>query len=574
MSIQLSPGVSISEIDLTTVVPSSIATVGAFAGNATWGPGNTFYTVDSETTLVSVFGEPNSNTYLDFFTAADFLAYSNNLQFVRALSPNTFNATANTSGPSIQIPNEEIYSTEYMLLDNQNKYGPFVARYAGALGNSIKIDVFDSSDVNAFSNWEFSGFFNGPPSTSSHVLNSGGANDEFHMVITDANGAISGSKGTILEIYPFMSKSSNAIDDNGISTFYKNVLLSKSQYIYSVDPIDYANTKSTWGSTSTTNFARTSVANTTFVLSGGVDAPLTDADYIAAFSKFANKTSIDVGLVLTAAASITLQQYIIDNIVTPTGSLVGRSGDSMAFISPPYNAVVNQPGMEVSNIRAWNNALNRNSSYVFVDSGWKYIYDKYNNVYRYVPLNGDTAGLCVFTDAIADPWYSIAGLNRGAIKNAVKLAWNPNQTQRDQLYQMGINPVVSFPGQGTILFGDKTFVSKPSAFDRINVRRLFITLEKFISLSAQYSLFEFNDDFTRAQFVSMVTPYLRSVQGKRGITDFLVVCDSTNNTPQVIDNNQFVGSIFIKPARSINFIQLNFVAVATGVQFSVVTGAV
>jgi phage tail sheath protein FI len=219
-------------------------------------------------------------------------------------------------------------------------------------------------------------------------------------------------------------------------------------------------------------------------------------------------------------------------------------------------------------------SLSRSSSYVVADSGWKYQLDKYNNTYRWIPLNADIAGLCVYTDTVRDPWFSPAGLNRGAIKNCIKLAWNPSKTFRDTLYAAGVNPVVSLPGQGTVLFGDKTLQSKPSAFDRINVRRLFIVLEKAISTAAQFSLFELNDEFTRAQFVSLVSPFLRDIQGRRGITDFKVVCDSTNNTGQVIDSNQFVGDIYIKPARSINFIQLNFVAVATGVDFTTIVGVV
>jgi phage tail sheath protein FI len=246
--------------------------------------------------------------------------------------------------------------------------------------------------------------------------------------------------------------------------------------------------------------------------------------------------------------------------------------DCVAFLSPPQSAVVNQAGNESANIITWLGSLARSTSYAVVDSGWKYMYDKYNQTYRWIPLNGDIAGLCVYTDSVRDPWYSPAGFNRGAIKNVVRLAWNPSKTFRDVLYSNGVNPVVTFPGNGTVLFGDKTLQAKPSAFDRINVRRLFIVLEKAISLAAKYSLFEFNDDFTRAQFVAMVTPFLREVQGRRGITDFQVVCDTTNNTGQVIDSNQFVGDIYIKPARSINFIQLNFVAVATGVDFSTIIG--
>lgn len=574
MATQQSPGTSISEYDLTTVVPSAATTAGGFVGAAVWGPAEVIYQVADENNLVSKFGAPNTNTYVDFFTAASFLAYGNNLQFVRALNANSYNAQANTTGAGVQIANEEIYSIDYQPNGAQNAYGPFAARYAGSLGNSIRIDVFDSANTNAFSSWAYAGNFSVAPTTSSYVQNAGGANDEFHIIVTDAGGLFTGIKGSVLEVFPFVSKAIDAIDGNGQTTYYKNVLLNQSQYIYAIDPVDYANTSATWGKTSVTSFARTSNAATTVTLTNGTDAAVTDSDYMYGYGLLSNKDSVDVSLLMTGAADVTLQQYVIDNVVTPAGSLEGRSGDCVAFISPPYSAVVNQSGNETTNIKNWLNSLSRSSSYVVADSGWKYMYDKYNNVYRYVPLNGDIAGLCVYTDSVRDPWYSPAGFNRGAIKNVVKLAWNPKQTQRDTIYPLGVNPVVSFPGNGTVLYGDKTLQAKPSAFDRINVRRLFIVLEKSIALAAKYSLFEFNDSFTQAQFVALVSPFLRDVQGRRGIYDYRVVCDSTNNTPQVIDNNQFVGDIYIKPARSINFIQLNFIAVGTGVQFSEIAGAV
>ena len=243
---------------------------------------------------------------------------------------------------------------------------------------------------------------------------------------------------------------------------------------------------------------------------------------------------------MTGSANTPVQQYVIDNVVN-------SRADCVAFVSPPASDVVNNYGNEVASITTWAGQLARSSSYAVADSGWKYMFDKYNNVYRWIPLNGDIAGLCVYTDSVTAPWYSPAGYNRGNLKNVVKLAWNPNKTNRDQLYALGVNPVGTFPGQGTVLFGDKTLQSKPSAFDRINVRRLFIVLEKTIAQASQYS--------------------------RRGIYDFRVVCDSTNNTPQVVDANQFVGDIYIKPARSVNFIQLNFVAVRTGVDFTTVVAA-
>jgi phage tail sheath protein FI len=245
--------------------------------------------------------------------------------------------------------------------------------------------------------------------------------------------------------------------------------------------------------------------------------------------------------------------------------------DCLIFLSPELNDVVNNSGNEVTDILSLRNSFT-SSSFAVMDSGWKYQYDKYNDVYRWIPLNGDTAGLCARTDLERDPWFSPAGFNRGQIKNVVKLAWNPTKSERDSLYKAGVNPIVTFPGEGTVLYGDKTLLSRPSAFDRINVRRLFIVLEKAIARAARSSLFEFNDEFTRSQFVNLVEPFLRDVQGRRGIFDYRVVCDTTNNTPEVIDRNEFVGDIYIKPARSINFIQLNFVAVRTGVSFNEIVG--
>jgi hypothetical protein len=300
-------------------------------------------------------------------------------------------------------------------------------------------------------------------------------------------------------------------------------------------------------------------------MANGSDAAPTAGSYETAFGEFSNGDEVDVSLVITGDAPVVTQQWVIDNVAN-------TRKDCIAFVSPPSANVVNQSGSEVTNITAWTAALARSTSYAVADSGWKYMFDKYNNVYRWVPLNGDIAGLCVYTDSVRDPWYSPAGYNRGNLKNVVKLAWNPTKAERDSLYILGINPVATFPGQGTVLFGDKTLLSKPSAFDRINVRRLFIVLEKAIAQASKFSMFEFNDDFTRAQFVALVTPFLRDIQGRRGIYDFRVVCDTTNNTSQVIDSNQFVGDIYVKPARAINFIQLNFVAVRTGVDFTEVVG--
>jgi hypothetical protein len=558
MAFQISPGVNVSEVDLTTVVPSTLTTAGAFAGNFAWGPANKIKLIDSEITLTQTFGKPNSNTATSFFTAASFLAYGNNLSVVRAnLGQNSSN------GSTIIISNEDVYEASYSE-DNHNGYGPFVGKYPGKLGNSLSVSV--CANTQTFSTWDYKGYFTSAPGTSDYASAAGGSNDELHVVVIDDGGSFTGTAGQVLETYAFLSKASDATL-NGSTNYYREVLAKKSKYVYAMGPVNYATQSGTWDSAATTDFT-SPVLNYTIPLVSGTDEIAGEGELQTSYDLFTNKESVDISLVITGDAGANTQQYVIDNVS-------GRQ-DCVTFISPPYSVftgIDNTQSGYTELITTWlDDDLQRSSSYVVADSGWKYIFDKYNNVYRWVPLNGDVAGLCVYTDTIKDPWFSPAGFNRGAIKNCIKLAWNPTKTYRDTLYARGVNPVVSFPGQGTILFGDKTLQSKPSAFDRINVRRLFITLEKSIAKAAQYSLFELNDEFTRAQFTNLVTPFLRDIQGRRGITDFKVVCDSTNNTPQVIDSNQFVGDIYIKPARSVNFIQLNFVAVGTGVDFNTIVG--
>lgn len=572
MAFQLSPGVNYSEIDLTTVIPAVSSTTGAFAGPFQWGPANQRTLITNEVDLVNKFGEPNNNTATSFFSAANFLAYGNNLQVVRAANSSSKNASANTNNV-LTINNVDVYDTTY-ISDTLGQ--TFVARYPGALGNSLKVSVWDSNTVNAaaggstFGSWTYKSFFPTAPNTSNYVAESGGANDQFHLVVVDEDGLFSkGAKGTVLEVFPYLSKALDSLGDDGSSSYYRTVIRNQSNYIYSLGPVDSSNTSGTWGQTANTQFGGcfmgSSNVGSTISLSSGSDIAVTGNDIEIAYDNFSNKDEVDISLIVTGDASTTVQQHVID--------IAASRKDCVAFISPRSTDVVGVTGVTAS-VQNWATSVARASTYVFADSGWKYQFDKYANVYRWVPLNGDMAGLCVRTDQTNDPWFSPAGVNRGAIKNVVKLAWNPNQAERDTIYSIGVNPVISLPGQGTILYGDKTFVTQPSAFNRINVRRLFITLEKAITTSAKYSLFEMNDEFTRSQFIALVEPFLRDVKGRRGIYDYRVVCDSTNNTAQVIDNNQFVGDIYIKPARSINFIQLNFVAVRTGVSFNEIVGAV
>jgi phage tail sheath protein FI len=563
MAFQLSPGVNVSEVDLTTIVPSVPTSIGAFAGIFQWGPIDEIVTISDEVNLVDRFFKPYSDNYEYWFSAANFLAYSNNLKVVRAASiATTRNAVSN--GSAVLIKNDDAYEDNFS--SGASTYGEFAARYAGALGNSLQVSL---CDANTFTGWAYASQFTSTPGTSTYTSNAGGANDEIHIIVIDQDGQITGTQGTVLEKYGFVSKASDAKDDSGNSNYYKNVITSKSKYIHWLSHptanagASYANATSTWGTTATNkSFSRLS-SNVTISLIGGVDGTISTANVVTAYDQFNNADSVDISLVVSGPANATL--------VTSLISMAESRKDCLVFVSPEKADCVDNAGSEVTDIKAYRDTLT-STSYAVLDSNWKYQYDKYNDVYRWVPLNGDIAGLCARTDLERDPWFSPGGLNRGIIKNAIKLAWNPTKTNRDDLYVKGINPVVTFQGEGIVLFGDKTLLSKPSAFDRINVRRLFIVLEKALARAARFSLFEFNDQFTRAQFVALVEPFLRDVQGRRGIYDFRVVCDESNNTPEVVDRNEFVGDIYIKPARSINFIQLNFVAVRTGVSFDEVVG--
>lgn len=578
MTFQVSPGVNTSEIDLTTVIPSISTSSGAVAGPFEWGPVESVRQITNENELASQFGKPTTNTAPTFFTAASFLAYAGDLRAVRAANTGSKNAIANTSAAAataVFCPNEEAFESNTSLNTIANSFA--IARYPGALGNSLKVSIWANTSAALFGSWTYSSLFNKAPGTSYFVsssFNNATANDELHIVVVDEDGAITGVANTVLEKFEHLSKATNAKNESGESIYWKDVIFRKSKYILITGlPYDATGvqTVTNWNQAANgdISFDQTEGVEiddeNTFSLHDGVNAALTDGDYIRAYDQFKNAEKIDVQLIMTAGANATVTLDVVNNVV-------GSRKDCVAFLSPSL-ANVTSSDITTAVINYRKNALaNVSSSYAVMDSGWKYMYDKYNDVYRWVPLNGDIAGLCARTDTDRDPWFSPAGLTRGQIKNVVKLAYNPNKAQRDELYKNDINPVVSFPGEGTMLFGDKTLLGRPSAFDRINVRRLFIVLEKSISKAARSSLFEFNDEFTRAQFVNLVEPFLRTVQGRRGIYDYRVVCDETNNTAEIIDRNEFVGDIYVKPAKSINFIQLNFVAVRTGVSFEEVVG--
>jgi hypothetical protein len=562
MAFQLSPGVNVSEVDLTTAIPSVSTTVGAFAGDFQWGPANEIVTISNEVQLVERFGKPDSNTFTSFFTASNFLQYSNDLRVVRSVGSGAFNST--TTGTGVLIENRSDYEDNHSSGSGSNVFG---AKYPGLLGNSLKVSICDSNTT-LLATWEYADEFDSNPTTSEYVernnSNSNLANDEIHIVVLDTTGRISGTANTILEKFAFLSKASDAKTDDGSSNFYKDVINNRSKYIWW---LSHPSEGTNWGRIAGDNLVYTKVASTDYTLSGGVTAAPSAANRNTSYDLFNNPDTVDISFILAGETSGS-------STITALQAIAESRKDCIVFISPQRSDVVDNSGSEATALQTFRQTTlsSMSSSYLVCDSAWKYQFDKYNDVYRYVPLNGDIAGLCARTDLQRDPWFSPAGINRGQIKNVIKLSWNPTTSQRDTLYKNGINPVVTFPGEGTILYGDKTFLTKPSAFDRINVRRLFIVLEKAVARAARSSLFEFNDDFTRAQFVNLVEPFLRDVQGRRGIYDFRVVCDTTNNTAEVIDTNRFVGDIYIKPARSINFIQLNFVATRTGVSFDEIVG--
>ena len=561
MAFQLSPGVNVSEVDLTTVIPSVATTIGGFAGNFNWGPVDEITSINNELQLVERFGKPDGNTSTSFFTAANFLSYGSNLKLVRSIGAGAKNAVDNGTGPVI------LNETDYTDNHSDGSGTQFLAaKYPGTLANGIRVEICDANNT-VFNAWTYKNQFDTSPSASDYAslqVPGGSSNDEIHIIVLDATGKITGTANTVLEKYGFVSKASDAKNTDGTSNYYKDILNNKSKYLWW---LKHPTIGTNWGTTvASQSGSGFDISNEIigYTLQGGVDAAPVTSNVQTSFALFNNSDTVDVSLMMAGPYT---DATTVNNLI----SIVDDRKDCMLFVSPPSTDVIDNAGSEALAISNLITTLTP-SSYVVIDSGWKYQYDKYNDVYRWIPLNADIAGLCARTDIQRDPWFSPAGLNRGQIKNVVKLSWNPKKAERDTIYKAGINPVVTFPGEGTILYGDKTFQNRPSAFDRINVRRLFLILEKTIAKAARSTLFEFNDEFTRAQFVNLVEPFLRDIQGRRGIYDYRVVCDTTNNTAEVIDQNQFVGDIYIKPARSINFIQLNFVAVRTGVAFNEIVG--
>ena len=676
MPFQVSPGIVVTERDLTTVVPNVATSIGAIGGSFQWGPVLERQTVTTENDLVRIFGEPKDTAGTamvveSFHVAANYLAYTNNLIVVRNVGASARNATVgdvDAGTPSV-VQNIDDYDSDIASFTDQL----FIGKYPGAKGNSLKVHAMDSHgwDKTDYTGdalllqKKFKAAFDRRPSTSSDVARANGwdgvttdyimhtataqayvvgdkitqattsatgtvvaiaggyaaggtlvayqptagrfttgggnivsnnsspktivatkvvkdepitrNNDELHVMVIDEDGLFTNEPGEVLERHAHVSKAKDAKKIDGGSNYVANVLRTQSSYVWLGAPGQLTAVAAGAGAEagalkagSTYKSFDSATASQTMPggsLAGGVDDnDLSEGELISAYDLFKEPEVVDVTLVMAGAGNTTVSRWIIDNI-----SSVRK--DCVALVSPNRASVVNPASNSaaVASLETDNTALG-SSSYAVMDGAWKYQYDRYNDVFTYVPMNGDMAGLCARTDFTNDAWWSPAGYNRGTIKNIVKLSWEASKADRDTMYQIGINPLITPRGAGVILFGDKTMQTVPSAFDRINVRRLFIVLEKAIAIAAKSLLFEFNDEFTRAQFVNLVSPFLRDVQGRRGITDFKVVCDSSNNTGQVIDTNNFVGDIYIKPARSINFIQLNFIAARTDVSFSEIGG--
>ena len=553
MAFQVSPGVQVQEIDLTNIVPAVSTSIGGIVGAFQWGPVNEIRTVGSEKELASLFGTPNSDTFKYFLTASSFLKYTNALKVVRAVG----NAARNSNNGTTKslVENQEDY--ENTTLAN---HGEFMAKYPGTLGNSLEVHVCSSGA--AFAGWDYAGLFDSAPGTSTYTSTLGGTNDEMHIVIIDAGGSITGEPDTILETFAFVSQASDARKQDGTSNYYKEVINNSSAWVWWTGH-DSGLTDA--GLLASNQDFTTAVTAGVYTLAGGLDDhAVTSGDLTNGYSLFEDAETVDVNLVMDASGDSTVQGYLI--------TIAEARKDIVVFLSPPIDSTVGSLTPATS-VKSWADALT-STSYAVADSTALKVYDKYNDVFRWIPAAGHVAGLCAKTDQTNDAWWSPAGYTRGQLLGVTKLAFNPKKADRDTLYKARVNPIVAFPGEGTILFGDKTLLAKPSAFDRINVRRLFIVLEKAVATAAKYQLFEFNDEFTRAMFKNMVEPFLRDVKGRRGVTDFLVVCDGTNNTGEVIDRNEFVADIYIKPARSINFISLNFIATRTGVDFAEIVGKV
>jgi hypothetical protein len=592
-----SPAVTVKEIDLTGGVPNVQTSTGAFVGNFGWGPVGEVKLVSNEQGLVSTFSAPTTDNTVDFHSAAYFLRYSNTLNVVReandssaknAVAANTYGGAGGLTADSAAQKIDNLDAFEAISLNDSD--GVFIAKYPGKLGNSIQVSVCvqDSAGASTFSDWAFKGSFDRAPGTSDFASAREAKNDEIHIAVVDRDGKISGTVGTVLETFSHVSVGTNAKNTDGTSNYYKDLVKIQSKWVYATgrwntgdsagsSDVDgaYWDTEILAGDSGDArqNFAvqpgRDSGSQHTWSLGGGANSTTLSAGDIArGFDKFEDKANVEIDFLIPPMIG---SKENATTVVNDLVAIANARKDCIVVASPNQAAVVTTG--TTAAVIATTDMFTR-SSYLTVDNNFLKVYDKYNDNYIKIPANSSTAGLMAGTDLVAAPWFSPAGQRRGVYLGITDIVLQPNKTDRDTLYKAGVNPVANIPGQGIMLFGDKTFMNRPSAFDRINVRRLFLAIERAIEIAGRNVMFEFNDEFTRAEFVNIVEPFLREIQGRRGITDFRVVCDDTNNTPAVVDRNEFIASIFVKPARSINYVTLNFVAVRSGVEFEEVAGTV
>ena len=578
-----SPAVVVKEIDLTGGVPNVQSTTGAIVGNFRWGPVEQRVLIDNETTLANTFATPDSANTIDWHSASYFLRYSGSLQVVREITDSDaknarsiIGQLATDSNNGLGIP---VVKNETDFLGQQSTLAAashtFIAKYPGALGNGISVSVCPP-DASAFTNWTYASEFDAAPGTSTFASGIGASNDEIHIVVVDSDGEFTGTRGTVLERYPFMSVGNNAKNTDGTTNYALDIINSRSSYVWMAGfDSDFSAAGAGTNIDNGDDFDPTNLTTATKYRfdKGANSAALGTSEFLSGFDLFEDKDIVEIDfLIAPGMPAREAQTTVVNDLVTTAQSL---RKDCVVVTSPARSDLVNltnTASMTTNTVTTANTFTN--SSYLVNDGNYLKIYDKFNDQYINIPAASSTAGIMAATDLNRAPWFSPAGSRRGQYLGITAISFSPTKSQRDTMYKAGVNPIANIPGQGVLLFGDKTKLGRPSAFDRINVRRLFLVLERAIGRAAEQVMFEFNDEFTRAEFVNIIEPVLREVKGRRGITDFKVVCDETNNTAAVVDRNEFIANIFIKPARSINYVTLNFVAVRSGVDFEEVVGTV
>ena len=567
-----SPAVVVREIDLSGTVPNVQSTTGAFVGNFRWGPVETVVDVSDESLLASTFASPDATTTVDFHTAAFYLKYSGNLKVVRTVTSAAKNAAdSDQTGLAPTIKNLDDFDAQAAALDSDGH--TFIAKYPSELGNALTVSVCPA-DQTTFDSWAYKSSFDIAPGTSFYGSDKGTTNDEVHVVVVDTTGAF-GAVGSVVETFAHISLASDAKTGNGSVNYIKDVINNKSDFVWFAGfDADFVSAGAGLTAAADADFLIAAPAIKSYVMKDGVNsAALGAAEVALGFDLFEDVDTVTVDFLIAPQAVDRATATTIVNDLA--GIAYPLRKDCVVVASPAREDVVGitNTATVVTNV-VTTAATFSSSSYLVIDNNFLKVYDKYNDKYIFIPASSSTAGIMAASDANAAPWVSPAGARRGQYLGITSIAYSADKAQRDTLYKAGINPISNIPGQGILLFGDKTKINRPSAFDRINVRRLFLVLERAIGEAAKNVMFEINDEFTRAEFVNIVEPLLREIKGRRGITDFRVICDDTNNTSAVVDRNEFVASVFIKPARSINYVTLNFVAVRSGVEFEEVVGTV